>query len=185
MRLPPVLVALAAAVLLSQGPLCGAQVSSSPSTVVTVAVTAGEDELLPGNMSVWDQFPVVLSDQIEYSIAATLNSLASGSTTTPPPSSSTDDSDGGMSWYVILGIAGGGLVVIAAIALLAMNGVMLNKGGAQVQAPPQPAPAPPSGNYAQVPQAEQEPTQRPMYRPPRPDSKVIQVVLTPPGRASV
>lgn len=172
MRLSPVLVAtLAFAVLLWGSPLCGATTTSS--TVVTVAVTAGDDEL-PANISVWDQFPVVLSDQIEYSIAATLNSLASGTTTTPPPSSS-DDSDGGLSWYVILGIAGGGLVLVAAVALLAMNGVMLNqkKGGTnQMQPPP--------AEYDQVPQNDGQ-----MYRPPRPNSKVIQVVLTPPGRAGV
>jgi hypothetical protein len=175
--LPLVVTAFLLLVLASPG--C-AQSTTPSSTVVTVAVTG--DDVLPANLTVWDQFPVMLSDQIEYSIAAMLNSLASGTTTPPPPAA---DNNEGLSWYAILGIVGGGVVLIAAIALLAMNGVMMNKAN---KPQPQPQPQPPPGEYALVPPNDGSSAGYKVYPPPRPTSKVIQVVLAPPiggGRASV
>lgn len=101
--------------------------SISTSGAITLNTTALH------NLTVWNDFPVFLSDTVYYSVAAFLNSLVPGSsTTTPPPLVTsttpppTDDGGGGLSWWLILLIAFGSVVGVVAVVLAIYFGVIAN-----------------------------------------------------------
>lgn len=138
------------------------------------------------NLTIWNDFPVFLSDTVYYSVTTFLNSVGSGSTgTTPSPSDrrgdvgtsstpappSSSGGDGKMEWWHIFLIALGSTVGVIALILAIYFGVIANtrvgpaRGG--------------GGGWGQMENGGNGPAAVLVYPPPHAYSKVIQVPIFP------
>lgn len=97
----------------------------------TGATNVSLDFAFPANFTLWNEYPVVLSDTLYSVMASYLNGVVPG--TTPTPGRRVDNTTGAaqedesMKWYWIALIVVGGAVGVTAIVLAIYFGVMANK----------------------------------------------------------
>ena len=167
----------------AQTPASSSTSGTSPGSKITFMVTGelqlNSSEVKILNLTLWDEYPVTLSDIAYYDVATFLNSLIPppGPPTTSPPSTSngtrrstggdSSSQDSGMSELTIALIAIGGTIGLIAI-ILAIYLAVISKRGA-------------GGGWTRLPTSSNQCLVGDQvvatYPPPHPNSKVIQIQL--------
>lgn len=126
----------------------GAQTGvGAPSSLTTVSFTiigatggtgASLETVLPANFTLWNVYPVTLSDTVYSVMASILNDVMPGATPTPtaPNTTAPAQADNSLSVYWIVIIVVGGAVGVTAIILAIYFGVMANKANANNKVAP-------------------------------------------------
>lgn len=149
-------------------PAAAASSSSTVTFTIVGAINLNTSEVKVLNLTLWDEYPVSLSDTVYYDVATFLNNALPGTTPTAPAGArrssgnSTDTGEGSepMAWYWILLISLGGAIALAAIITAIYFGVQSNLLAHKYtqlpppvvpqyylppDAPPPPPPPPPAG----------------------------------------